>query len=300
MRTKPTLTLAFIDSIACALGAVLLILFSVLNEQQAERESARVLRKERDAAVVRRDQLESQFADAKAQKHHLEKKVEAADAKNQHLTNQIRNWANEIAQLKNEVENSQDKLRQLTDQNQRMAVENEALGKLQQRQAREVIGLNGQFKRVAFVFDTSGSLKEGFAEHKALLSLWLRRLDFEHFNVISFADQPSPWTAGWEKASDGARTSAAEHVAAFQADGNTATRAALLNALQLPDIDTIVFFSDGAPSDGPTAEILDELRKTNQHKVVINVVAIGDYFDTVWGTFSRDLAQEHGGQFVGR
>lgn len=62
------------------------------------------------------------------------------------------------AELQGQLTNSQQSNRQLNASNPRLAAELEHLAKLQKRQARDVVGLAGEFKRVVFVFDTSGSM----------------------------------------------------------------------------------------------------------------------------------------------
>jgi len=39
---------------------------------------------------------------------------------------------------------------------------------------------------------------------------------------------------------------------------------------------------------------------TGKRKVVINTVAMGNYFAEEWGTFLQNIAEQHDGVFIGR
>ncbi len=63
------------------------------------------------------------------------------------------------------------------------------------KQAATMIGLKGDLKGVAFVFDTSGSMEQGgrFPEYRELLKRWVLNLSFERFNVIRFSTDVEAW-----------------------------------------------------------------------------------------------------------
>lgn len=198
-----------------------------------------------------------------------------------------------------------------------------------------VVGLKGKFKNVAFIFDSSASLAlaggldtpenrtlgtQRFQEYKTLLAGWLTVLPFEKLMIIDFDNiisVPQAWKdSPLVDATPGNRAAAVAFVNAAKADGTTNTYGAFEKALAYPDIDTIVFFSDGAPnnqenkqpvSDEEIKEAikwnLDNIIKLNSSRanpVVINSIAIGEYLNKSYGEFLRDLAKKTDGQFLGR
>ena len=93
---------------------------------------------------------------------------------------------------------------------------------------------------------------------------------------------------------------ACAHPSRTPAVAGTPTAAALRVAFQQQGVDTIVLFSDGQPTDAKGADILTEVRTLNQTSgVVVNTVALGDYFAAEWGQFLRGLADQNGGEFLG-
>ncbi len=169
-----------------------------------------------------------------------------------------------------------------------------------------LIGLNGKMEGVVFIFDTSGSMKETgrFDEYKDLLKGWIKHVDFKRFNVIRFSDTTEIWKTG--QLADKNKTNedgACLFVDGFRPDGATSTFAALKAAFSL-NPDTITLMSDGRPEPGGTAEMtaihawLQQVNSSRQ--VVINCVAMGNYFGKDYAEFLQKIAQDHGGMFIGR
>ena len=213
-------------------------------------------------------------------------------------------------------------------------------GKLAQLkgQIHGVIGLKGKMQNVAFVFDTSESLSrfgrdtsdEGkrkakirFGEYKSLLKSWIAALPFDRFSVIQFdhyAHEIPDWEGQLVEETEENRSIAIQFVAKLEPKNSTNTMDALATALALPNIDTIVLFSDGEPNnennrpiqpgDRKAAQeacdwVRAELRKRNgtlagSSKVTVNTIAMGEYLDAIYGKFLQDLATENGGVFIGR
>jgi len=180
-----------------------------------------------------------------------------------------------------------------------------------------LIGLKGELRNVIFIFDRSDSMKErDFKRYYALLKNWILHLKIESFEVIMFNDQTEtcfqqlqPVDPALHGAQDPNRREAADWVDEHQPGGKTDTLGAFKLAFQdYPDADTIVFLSDGRPNYGGQTDqqVLDELAKMNldpntgKRKVVINTVAMGNYFAEEWGTFLQNIAEQHDGVFIGR
>lgn len=295
MMAKSKLAVAFLDCITCALGAVLLILFTTVTESREVAAELRDAQTERDAFAREHDANQQALNHARNDNRQLADDLAAAHAR-------VGELENDVATRAHERDEARGRVADVIRQNEHLAAERDALAGAHRSQTRELIGLNGDCKRVIFLFDTSGSMQcESFPEYRALLSLWIQRLDFEKFNVISFSDAPTLWTpGGCAHASPATRGSATQHVATLGPEGGTATLAALKEAFALPDVDTVVLFSDGAPTDAEPSEILAQMQNINQRQVPINVVAVGNYFKEDYGMFLRELAQQHGGVFLGR
>lgn len=172
------------------------------------------------------------------------------------------------------------------------------------REAATMIGLKGDLKGVTFVFDTSGSMTQGgrFHEYQDLLKRWVLNLSFERFNVIRFSTDVEAWREpGLFESTAANRRSAAGFINGFRPYGHTNTLGALQKAFDSSEanLDTIVLFSDGAPIQKPE-DILRYLRERNTRGVVINTVAIGQYFQEKYGVFLQRIAHEHNGMFIGR
>lgn len=189
------------------------------------------------------------------------------------------------------------------------------------------IGLNGPMKHVVFVFDTSESLgvgdgaEERFAAYKELLKAWVRTLPMDSFSIVRYStayETPTEWGDTLVPADEAHRLAACEFIDGFIPKGRTRTHDALKYASELSDVDTVILFSDGEPTDengntdpdngdnqpGPLiTEVLDYFRnrKSNDDaEIVINCVAMGNYLNQRYGQFLRNLAQENEGIFIGR
>lgn len=165
-----------------------------------------------------------------------------------------------------------------------------------------LVGLKGNMRNVVFIFDHSGSMKENrFPEYRQLLQEWVRELPFERFNIVMFCDQVSPFQSEMVSGTPTNRTLAVEFIGRFEPEGTTATLEALQLGFRQRGVDTLVLMSDGAPNGGAQgiADVLD-WTKANNRGVVINSVAMGNYFNQAYGAFLQQLSQDHGGMFIGR
>lgn len=163
-----------------------------------------------------------------------------------------------------------------------------------------LVGLEGDFTNVVFIFDISGSMATpDLDSYKGTLASWLSGLPFKKFNVLAFNDQVRSWRKRQLVAgTDPNREAAISFVERLAPENTTATLAVLQEALSQPGVDTIVLMSDGAPVDAEPAEIIAWLR-TNAKDVTINSVAMGEYFQKEYGDFLSQIADEHNGSFIG-
>lgn len=177
-------------------------------------------------------------------------------------------------------------------------------------------GLRVLSDRVAFVLDTSGSMRDPAASRggrtrspgssgptkidvaKEELSRALTDFpDGDLFNVVFFADTASAWEDRLVKMAKRARGDALEFVADRRADGGTALHEALRCAFDDPLIDTIYLLSDGDPTVGELidpARIRAEVALWNRaRRVRINGIAVGQH-----SVLLRWLAADSGGRYL--
>jgi len=176
----------------------------------------------------------------------------------------------------------------------------------------QLMGLSGKLEKVAVLYDFSDSIddnadqKNDITQRKAYQdwsSLLIRTLNCKHFNVITFSDdQVKTWRSTWQPATTINRNKAAAFLSMQMPSGGTPTHAALIKAFELSGIDTIILVTDGQPTDTQDYRIiLGEINAMNPNNdVVINVIGSGNYFQTEYGDFLVKLAQQNGGQFIGR
>jgi hypothetical protein len=182
---------------------------------------------------------------------------------------------------------------------------------------RALVGLKGPMRRVAILFDASGSMKQPgaggtdrWAEAQDIAATWLRHLNVEQCLLIVYSADvrtfPENGTLADLRGDEGAkrRETLLEQVRAIQPGGVTNTFAALQTAYQY-DVDTILLLSDGAPSRASTgkydAELAQEIyRLCRAHAgIPVNAIGLGNYFDQDMSTFLRTVATITGGGFRG-
>jgi len=179
-------------------------------------------------------------------------------------------------------------------------------------QTAEFFGIKIESHRVIFIIDVSGSMMETLRPEyvgrqgevridvaRRELSKAIEGLDPKAlFNVIQFSSGMEGWRSGGiAKVDPGTRADALEYVKRLGAGGGTNIYGALKLAFQDPDVDTIVFLSDGEPSVGDITDagaIRAAVREWNDTRgVKIDTVAVGGSLQLM-----RWLAEDHGGRYV--
>jgi hypothetical protein len=151
---------------------------------------------------------------------------------------------------------------------------------------------------VVFCLDTSGSMSAGsFEASRDTLTDWIDRLPASaRFNVLLFDATVRPWKPRPQAASRQARREARAHVRAARPLGRTNLLGALTQALNDPEADTVVLFSDGVPSVGLRVEpedVLDEILALNR----LRQVRI-EAFAPAPSQALRRMAESSGGRFA--
>ena len=129
------------------------------------------------------------------------------------------------------------------------------------RNNRELVGLTGRLERVAILFDASGSMRQAatsggsdrWAEAQQIAATWLQHLNVQQCVLIVFSSDvrtfPEDGSLADLRGEGGKakRDSLLQHVKTVSPGGWTNTYDALRKAYQY-DVDSILLFSDGAPS----------------------------------------------------
>jgi hypothetical protein len=179
---------------------------------------------------------------------------------------------------------------------------------------RELVGLRGDLKRVAILFDASGSMSKSgrWDEVQKIAATWLDHLEVDECVLIVFSTNvvSFPPDGSWLRVSGPQgrenRGRMMGYLESVQPAGLTNTLAAMQQAYQYEGLDTIILFSDGAPtepdsgtfSSAAARQIYDLCR---QHpEIPVNAIGLGNYFDQNFATFLRSVASLTGGTFIGR
>jgi Mg-chelatase subunit ChlD len=181
---------------------------------------------------------------------------------------------------------------------------------------------------VAIICDISGSMnEEGRWNHaREIIDDWLSYLQVDYCVVILFNYQVSTLPADGslldvrfdnldpEGKLNPHRQKLRDQLKEVKPYGQTNTLAALEKAYQYASkenenerIQTIIIFTDGAPSDRTTgeftpalAEKIYSLCKQHGNRVPINTIGLGNYFKPELSQFLMHVAEMTGGNFLGR
>jgi DNA repair exonuclease SbcCD ATPase subunit len=253
-----------------------------------------------------------QLALAKTQIAELEEKTKAESARAADYLTRLRNAAEWFKTLQAEKESLKTEVSDLEQRYERQ-VAREAIV------SRQLVGVKGELRRVAFVFDASGSMKEQgtgggdrWLDALKIATTWLAHLDVDECVLIVFSSRvaavPSDGTFIRVSGPEGEtnRNQLMAQLNRVEPRGLTNTLAAFRKAYEHEGLDTIVLFSDGAPSNSPSGEFDPNMAQEiyalcRQHAdIPVNAIGLGNYFDQNMGTFLRNVARITGGTFRGR
>jgi uncharacterized coiled-coil DUF342 family protein len=186
------------------------------------------------------------------------------------------------------------------------------------RNNRELVGLTGKLERVAILFDASGSMRRAagrgigdrWDEAQAIAATWLQHLNVQQCVLIVFSNQVRTFPEGGTladvrgEAGKARREALLQHLKTVRPNGWTNTHDALRKAYEY-DVDTILLFTDGAPSKATSGafdpviarQIYDLCRQHNN--IPVHTIGLGNYFDENASTFLQTVAKLTGGTFRG-
>jgi hypothetical protein len=167
------------------------------------------------------------------------------------------------------------------------------------------------------ILDASGSMREGgsgggdrWAEAQEIAATWLQHLNVQECVLIVYSSRVRTFPEDGSMAhfrgeqSRVRREALLQNLKAVTPGGWTNTYEALRKAYEY-DVDTIVLFTDGAPSRAASGKYDEALARQifalcRQHTdVPINTVGLGNYFDADMSTFLRTVASITDGTFRG-
>lgn len=308
-----------------------------LSRQLAEKIAAlEQAERDRERLNQQADELEAIVAGLKQQLEQLnsdlsETRSSAATAQTESQT-KVQELETQLAARDKAVDDYLAKLKRAAELTEGLAVEKKKLQqalndseRLRQtelieegRNNRELIGLTGRLERVAILFDASGSMRQAtaggsdrWADSQAIAAKWLQHLNVRQCVLIVFSSTVRTFPDDGSLADlhgDGGqvkRELLLRHVKDVSPSGGTNTYDALRRAYEY-DVDSILLFSDGAPSSS-TSGVFDPAVANRiyalcrEHPdIPIHTIGLGNYFDENASTFLMSLAKITNGTFRGQ
>lgn len=288
------------------------------------------LEKERERLKKQADELDAIVAGLKQRLEKLN--IDLADTRTQSQM-RVRDLESQLAQSDKTAEEYLTKLRRATELFEglkvekheleqrftRAALEHQAALLEEGRNNRELVGLTGRLERVAVLFDASGSMRQAsasgvgdrWAEAQQIAARWLQHLNVQQCVLIVFSSDvrtfPEDGSLADLRGEGGKakRDLLLQHVKAVSPGGLTNTYDALRKAYQY-DVDSILLFSDGAPSlstsgvfEPAAAQQIYDLCRTHPN-IPIHTIGLGNYFDQNASTFLMSVAKITNGTFRGQ
>lgn len=279
------------------------LLAQALERQKADQTASA---QQLQATMTRAEQAETQAKDAAATRDDYLDRLQRAAVYFRDMDEKKNLLALQVEALKTQLANALDDLKAAQSQLQFQRTREATIN-------RELVGLRGGLKRVAVLFDASGSMtqKGRWEEVQRIALTWLDHLEVDECVLIVFSSGATAFptdgsllrVSGPEGAAN--RVRLLEYLKSVKPEGWTNTLAAMQLAYRYP-VDTIILFSDGAPTyetvnrfNSEAAEQIYALCRQHAN-IPVNAVGLGNYFDQDFSTFLRTTAQLTGGTFVGR
>jgi hypothetical protein len=307
-----------------------------LIAQQLEEKIAALekLARERDQLKTKAGELDSAVASLQRKSDNLEsdlaKSRQAASAHSQSLA-KIEELETQLAARDRSIDEYSDRLNRAAKSYQGLQAEKQQLQRTlserelrrqreleeEARNNRALVGLTGKLDRVAVLFDASGSMRQStegggdrWAKAQEIAATWLKHLSVKECVLIVYSSEVSIFPNDGSLADlrgahgQAKRDALLQHVKTVSPAGWTNTYDALRTAYRY-DIDAILLFSDGAPSqpatgvfDPAAARQIYDLCRTKRD-IPIHTIGLGNYFDQNASTFLMSVAAITNGTFRG-
>jgi colicin import membrane protein len=259
----------------------------------------------RQAAVLAQKTADEQISK-------LQSKAVASQRQADQYMAQLARAANELQALKQKSEQLENSLSKSEAERQKALLE-------EGRNNRELVGLKGSFQRVAILVDASGSMRQTgaaggadrWAEAQRIVAVWLQHLNVRQCVLIVFSSEASVFPTDGSLVdlrgddADAQRAALLDRLKEVSPAGYTNTFEALRKAYAY-QVDSIVLFSDGAPSRSNSGAFDAQLAAqvydlcARHPGIPVNTVGLGNYFDPQMATFLRTVAATTGGTFRGQ
>jgi septal ring factor EnvC (AmiA/AmiB activator) len=253
-----------------------------------------------------------QLALARTQMGNLQETADSEKARAEDYLTRLRNAADWFKKLQSEKNGLQTEVTDL-EQRYEQQVAREAIV------SRQLVGVQGTMRRVAFLFDASGSMKDRgtgtddrWREAQKIATTWLAHLDVDECVLIVFSSNviTVPTDGSFIRVSgpegEANRSRLMAQLNSVEPRGRTNTLAAFQKAYEYEGLDTIILFSDGAPSNSNSGQFDAYMAQEiyalcGKHTdIPVNAIGLGNYFDQNMATFLRNVARITGGTFRGR
>lgn len=231
---------------------------------------------------------------------------DALTSENQGLQDRLDSLAEEKRQLDLDKQQIRRELKQASARVIQLGSDLRQVRKQEGEFRKQLVGLNGDLDHVVVVVDRSTSMKRDnrWERTQATVKRWLTYLPVKRAAIIVYGNDvqrfPATGYADFESGGDAGRQALIDQFLEIEPGGGTSTKAALAAAVQYPDVDTIILFSDGQPTDGTTDEIVAEVGKIYRERTAkfnVNTIAVGVYFDKKSVEFLENLAEATAGSY---
>lgn len=239
----------------------------------------------------------------------LQNQIKSLQSENRNLQLNIDNFASTVTgiQKKNSalVEDLNTERQKHADAVNQLEKLNLPVSDLNDKEARlrsELLGLEGSLDRVVFVLDRSSSMKgQRWKDAKQTIESWLKNLPVREAALVVYGSDVRVFPPVGMLSRKDAVENFTRELIGLEPEGETKTKDALERAYRFANIDAIILFTDGQPSEGPE-NVLEFVKQSRLggNSARIHVVGIGNYFDESFGNYLRALAKSSGGTFIGR
>jgi len=298
-RETNVFSIAFLDLLSGALGAVIILFVAVPKSKVEDPTKKEIKEKEgfaRQVTIEAKKDMQSDYTALLNVKEELEKKVSELEGKNRDLTTKNKELKSQAKQVEKQKEEARDR------KTASIPVD---------------VGFKFKGKRIVFVIDVSGSMfmEDKIGQVKAGLKMLITSMgeDFS-IDVIHFPDgMAREYRYLWGRPKKMSKRNK-QVVYRFLHDlrpwGATPTRATMQFALRnYKDATDIVLLSDGAPTRSNSKQtddiysVISDIKSRNSRGVQINTIGVGSDFlmDThnPKYIFLKRVSEQNQGFFVG-
>ncbi len=298
-----------------SLFSVMVCVYAIMvGMQAAARKAAEEAQAETVQISVINDDLLAQCATLQRALKQLEHRYANLRSDSQDLHASLDDSLQESEVLRQEVDRLEDDLSSRSDSEATLNEQLEQLHgrfvqlsetlKQEQLLRQDLLDVRGKLDRVVFLVDRSASMQQGerWEQARQTIEKWMLHLPVKEAALVVFNQQAYcyPRDRSFLPVNSHSRHRLINKLRQLRPEGGTGTLIALQQAYNYADLDTIVLFTDGKPSD-PEDSIHAFIESQEELGVVINAVALGSYSDKQdTFEFLTALARKTGGSYRGR